>query len=403
MRSRQVAPAAPSTDSALDVLKRMFPAPHRVGLRGDLASDLQLYAVPSLASPRYLVPSRPTAVAAQVVGRQLVGGRLRTRAGRALTLAVLRCGLRTARLPPGYAVVEEPGMPSVLSWLREQLDVQDVVVSVALGRPRANRKPVLQVADTHGRTLAFAKVGHNDLTRQLVRHEADALARLGRAGLQHVHIPRLVAATSWRDLELLLMTPLDVGPRRRPLNRERFEQAVAEIASVGGTRRARWAKTAHAAALASHVGALEASDPLAVAYADLQRRDAVLSMGSWHGDLNPGNLVEGGDRLLVWDWERFEHEVPIGLDLLHHDLQRDITVRSNPPDVAALKLVRTAPQALAPLGVQPDDAPAVVLDYLVTIGLRFTRDRQHDAGSRLGRVREWLLPAIELARTRLAQ
>ena len=390
---------APVADFALDVLQRMFPAPHRVGRRGDVDAALQLYAVPSLASPRYLVPARPRAAGAQVVARQLIGGRLRTRAARALTVAALRSGVRTARWPQGYAVDEQAGAPSVLGWLRDQLREQDVVVSVALGRPRANRKPVIQLADAAGRTLGFAKVGHNELTRRLVQAETLALREVGSAPLRHVEVPRVVAATTWDDLELLLMTPLDVGPQRRPLRRERLVQAVAEIAAVGGVERARWATTPHAAALTAEAADLPTDDPLAVAVRDLHRLDPLLDNGSWHGDLNPGNLVDGGERVLVWDWERFERGVPVGLDLLHHDLQRAITVRSVPPGPAALDLVRSAADTLAPLGVAIEQAPAVVLDYLVTIGLRFTRDRQDAAGSRLGRVHEWLVPAIDLARS----
>lgn len=400
--SRTVVTDVTSVDFALDVLRRMFPAPHLVAERGRLKADLQFYAVPSNASPRYLVPARPAAAAAQVVGRQLIGGRLRTRAARALIVAVLRSGLQTGCWPRGFAVAEQAGAPSVLAWLREQLDVQDLVISIALGRPRANRKPVLQLADSSGRTLGFVKVGHNELTRQLVQDEARALDQLAGAGLRHVQVPRLVAATAWGDLELVLMTPLDVGPRRRSLSRGRLEQAVVEIARVGGIQRVPWAATAHAAALAAQAALLAPGDPLALATLDLHRLDPELQTGCWHGDLNPGNLVDGGARVLVWDWERFEVDVPVGLDLLHHDLQRDITVRSVPPAAAALMLVRSAPASLAALGVPADEAAAVVVDYLLTIGLRFTRDRQHAAGSRLGRVQDWLLPALDLARSRLA-
>ena len=43
-----------------------------------------------------------------------------------------------------------------------------------------------------------------------------------------------------------------------------------------------------------------------------------LSWGAWHGDWTPWNMALAGDRVLLWDWERFETGVPAGLDPLHY-------------------------------------------------------------------------------------
>ena len=56
--------------------------------------------------------------------------------------------------------------------------LHELVVGVHLGPPRANRKPVLAVADRHGTLLAFAKCGVDPLTDRLVAHEAAALRHL---------------------------------------------------------------------------------------------------------------------------------------------------------------------------------------------------------------------------------
>ena len=49
-------------------------------------------------------------------------------------------------------------------------------MAVALGRPRVNRKPVLQLIDGDGTTVGFGKVGVDDHTDELVRREGRFLA-----------------------------------------------------------------------------------------------------------------------------------------------------------------------------------------------------------------------------------
>ncbi len=60
---------------------------------------------------------------------------------------------------------------SLVSHLSDELG-QELTAGIHLGPPRANRKPVLQLMDPSGATVAFAKVGVNRLTRERVRHEA---------------------------------------------------------------------------------------------------------------------------------------------------------------------------------------------------------------------------------------
>jgi hypothetical protein len=120
-----------------------------------------------------------------------------------------------------------------------------------------------------------------------------------------------------------------------------------------------------------------------------------IATGAWHGDLNSGNiaLVEG--RCPVWDWERFEEGVPIGFDLPHHELHRSVTTQGVAARAAAERLVAQAATTLAPLGVDPAAADLVARAYLVTLACRYLADDQEAAGADLGRVHEWLLPALE--------
>ena len=43
-----------------------------------------------------------------------------------------------------------------------------------------------------------------------------------------------------------------------------------------------------------------------------------LPLGAWHGDWTPWNMSRRRGRLQLWDWERFETGVPLGLDRCHY-------------------------------------------------------------------------------------
>jgi hypothetical protein len=123
-----------------------------------------------------------------------------------------------------------------------------------------------------------------------------------------------------------------------------------------------------------------------------------LSTGAWHGDWTPWNtafLPEAGT-VLIWDWERYAAGVPIGFDALHHHLQAGLAAaRGRPltPAIAAAT-VDAAPELLAPFGTPGSSAVDTALLYLAEIATRYLADNQAAAGGAVGRVGEWLLPAL---------
>jgi hypothetical protein len=126
------------------------------------------------------------------------------------------------------------------------------------------------------------------------------------------------------------------------------------------------------------------------------RADPVLGFGAWHGDWNDGNSAALADgRVLVWDWERFDADVPLGYDALHLRLQTAVTRAGADPLDAARALLAGAAATLAPFEQPADVAGRVAALYLVDLAARYLRDRQAEAGARLGHVAAWLLPAVE--------
>lgn len=393
--------------AAVDLLAALYPPPFAVqagaGRFGaaPTATKAAWAAIPSVDNPKLLVPIGSRSAATRTMRRQLNGRRLRTRMARAgLTLATGTGALM--RMPRLRIVVAGPSnAPSIEDPLREVLGVGAVRLTMPVGPPRSNRKPVLQVTDGSGQVLAFAKVGHNPLTQRLVRQEGDALRALGSIPFHDVRIPRVVAALEWSGYDVLVLEPLDIPSRRLTgeAGRRRLLSVVLEVAAIGGRGPVPWAQHPLRAALLAR--SEQCGDQAARLRHEVGRISLGVSLatGSWHGDLNSGNVALVPGRCPVWDWERFDSDVPVGFDLLHHDLHESITTRGVPARLAATRLLRTATATLAPLGVDPNTADAVARSYLLTLACRYLADDQRGAGGALGRVDEWLLPALEEVRS----
>jgi hypothetical protein len=122
--------------------------------------------------------------------------------------------------------------------------------------------------------------------------------------------------------------------------------------------------------------------------------DEAVTFTASHGDWSPWNMWLTDRGLLVWDWERFETQTPAGFDLLHFRLNDQFIRGGRTSEGVGDRLVADAPGVLETGEI---DAPALhtVLLYLVHLGLRYESDGQAAAGSRLGQLESWLLPAIE--------
>jgi len=388
---------------ALEVLRSLYPPPLQVGAPGSGTAPEQarFLLLPTPATARLLVPAGHRRGAGRAVHRQLVGRRPRTRAARLLLTAAVGSGLAD-RLASGPLVVSGPqDADSVERVLAGVLQRDRLLVSLPLSLPRANRKPVLQVCDPQGRALAFVKVGHDALTRELVAAEGESLERLARAGLEGVHVPGVLARLTWNGLDLLVLEPLPLAQRRLtgPPARAAFLRVASAIAALDAAPAAPWAGSAFRARLSAQLQACgDQADALLAHLSALDPAAPQLALGSWHGDLNPGNIALLPQRSLVWDWERFEQGVPLGFDVLHHDLHRDVTMAQVPPAQAARQLLDTAAPALAPLGLGPQEAEATARLYLLTLAARYLRDQQSEAGGGLGPVDVWLLPALDATR-----
>lgn len=362
--------------------------------------------LPNGRRPTLMLPRRPGRVAATLIRNYKTSADRRTQLKLTALAAAARFGA-TAFLPERVVVWSRPGDPGrdIGAYLSEVLG-HEVLVGLHTSPPRANRKPILHLLSRTGESVGFAKVGVDDLTKHLVRHEAETLRMLSAHSLRTIQVPQLLHQGTWNGLEVIIQSPLLRGDG--PTEQDRVHEAMRELVSVHPMRQEPVDGGGYLARLRAKVEALAPSavrDAFTAALTGVVRHsagdDPGLLLGAWHGDWTPWNMTAYDDRLAVWDWERFAEGVPAGFDLIHFEMQGAIQRRRIDPQIAARATVAAAPALLTGFGLDEAQARRVAILYLLEIGSRYVGDDQAAAGAPLGNVQDWLVPALASALTDL--
>jgi hypothetical protein len=397
-----VAPIDSSASYAAEVARLLWPEPwatpyvtRRRRSRGLPHRDA--YVFPSEGRPRMLVPVDVPGAATML--RRLGSGRSRfTAPARALLERSVRSSAFShTRWPVLRVIGPHPDADSIERHLGDCFGT-DVRVGVLLGTRRVNQKPVLQVFDLDGGLLGYAKIGHNDLTAGLVRAEAAALAAVGGRNPRSFRIPEVLGHGRWAGLEVLVMSDLTTDPREAVTPAARAA-AMCEVSSLLGTREQALGDSGFWARLRVESLRLVAETNgrrlgAAADAIDRAHRGDVLRLGGWHGDWGHWNMGMGDGVLKVWDWERFDAEVPLGFDALHHAAQR---VRPGEREAQRQEatFLRSVPETLAEVGVPPDRHGITLRLYLMEIALRYVEALTHGATPALSRRTEWTISLLE--------
>ncbi len=329
--------------------------------------------LPTPSRPRLLVPVGISG-AATMLRRHSTSGRQRL-AQRILVAGVKSRLLELFPLPRLIVDSSHSSGSDLREWLGELLGGH-VRLGVLLGPPRANGKPVLQVFDAIGSTRAFVKIGHIPLTRELVIREGETLGRLAAAGLRRLAVPRVLAERDWNGLRILVLSPLASSQGRQRLVTPP-PQAMCELAVALGTRQARlddspYIRRVHAAtSLLPGPAGGQLRHALAMVIATYRR--ATVIFGSWHGDWAPWNMGVANGRAEVWDWERFDDDVPLGFDAVHYRVQQ-LRATDAPADAAIATLTAERDALLRPFGVPAATERAVLALYLIEVATRYATD-----------------------------
>lgn len=384
-----------------DTVQLLTPGSQRVHSRSPRVRDGEAMLVAGRNHPRLLVPAKPRRAAAAALRRagtpRSTRDRLRTTllSGTALVgLAPLIFSERVRRGPHAR--------PGLLDHLSDVLG-SPLLAAVQISPARANRKPVLALLARDGRPIGFAKVGTTELSRLLVTTEAASLDRVAMAGLVHVDAPRVLWRGLWRDIEVLVQSPVPAW-RTGPVGEALLHQAMAETSHVFKDVDATvsdYLGQLHRRVAAACGPALDAERPsLDDIAAVLNAIDCFgpvgeLTVGAWHGDWTPWNCGELDGRVVVWDWERLATPAPCGFDQLHYVFFSWITKGRTYPD-AGPALLDLAPKILERWGLDPAVARATAALYLLDLAVRYVHDRQRAVIPRLARLDEWAItPAAQ--------
>jgi hypothetical protein len=290
-------------------------------------------------------------------------------------------GLRTGSLPWPDLITEVFGRP-------------DLAVAISVGQLRPQIKPILHVSTKAGQPLGHIKVGWNDVTRSLVRHEAAILLALtGLAGPPHdaagagrvphmaaLRVPRVLHRGEWYGRDVLAVSDVGGSPwyrrRRTSLPASATRQAGR---ALGVDRAALGASTfwsdllTRAKRLVDHA-AVDASisADLAAVMDTVESGHAAteLDFGLMHGDWAPWNMASLGHSLAVWDWERSRIRGPVGFDSAFFRFQVDLWIRGLRPEQALWRSQCALTETMGASGAPPEAGALMLQLVLLEVALR---------------------------------
>lgn len=340
-----------TTAALLSTVASLWPSAE-VGLsrcrRRDPTAQAEFALIPHRRRPRLLAPVVPTAAARSLL-RFSSATSAREAAGRIGGAVALRAAGTTVL--PDRIVVRGADSDSFAAHLSSVLG-RPVTFSIGIGTPRVNRKPVLQVFDDNGRTVAFVKLGDSAMARSDVTAEGRSLAEVSAVDWRTLIVPRVLHQDTWRDMTVLVLSPLTTSPRQRPSRQWEIPIGAMDELTEAFGEEARTLATlpwlARHRTVAQDLAEASASDRLLSGIDRLVTLHGhrTLRVGAWHGDWTPWNMARSADRTLLWDWERFEKQVPAGLDACHYAVNATTRRHGTTPD--------TIRAGLAMAGARPD-------------------------------------------------
>ena len=372
----------------------------RVLFRSGSAEGLEVVErfriLPRSSRPRILVPFDNPMACRSGLCQYNDGMTRRSRVAKAVLAQGMRLRPVQRMFPDQIVVATERGRRGELEAallehrVRRLMGRHDLQFSISFGKPRPNRKPVLQALTPEGAVVGYAKVGWNELTGRLVRNEAAILEALASRRVHAVQVPRLLFHERWRGLEISGTTPL---PHKLALGAARRDPPVVALRALieaFGLSRRRLSDCEYWRQIRQRIRELATNEPqnstrrrLALVADSLNQRRGALSItsGFVHGDWAPWNMSGFHDRLLIWDWERAALDAPIGLDLVHFAFQVAFHFeRRGVRDSILLALRRTEPY-LRLLGVARPTGEILGPLYLLDLAVRHEEAREGATGT----------------------
>ena len=299
--------------------------------RSDTTGE-RLIAVPNSHEIRQLLPWRPSSIIA-TWQRRSDDRPLRRQWRDAVGVA----GLLTAGAITRSRRFGVQPHRSLVSHVASLLGHSHVSGIVLCGPARANQKPVIQLCDRRGRTVAFVKVAWNDLTTGLLRDEGAALDHLGALSDKGFVSPPVLASGTFGRSTWLALGPVGVDRRHRADPAE-VDSLATRIERTGTRWEGATVDSEYVAELTSRAAGLATGKDAVERLVD-RWSDHTMTLGASHGDFVPWNMLSGSPEPAVWDWERYRTSAPLGFDRLHLRVQVGVH-RARTPLPETLRRVR---------------------------------------------------------------
>lgn len=284
------------------------------GNLSDPGSSEKYIVLPNQSSPRIVV-DRDEPQAIQDVTDRLIQNRTDNGAVKGL-LSKAAPMVISRRKKDMWSVSSGTLDHTLRQHLCELLDT-DLRISISVGPPRPNRKPVVRCYRDDG-MFAVAKLGPDPHTAEMVQNEGRWLDVMAAQPLAGVATPPLLHLGKYGNSALLVMGALDLTS---DLGVDFAEVPVATAAEFA-TRFAEgepmeqstwW----HRLPVRMDDAALDSVQALMSQLRKAPLFNAVQTAG-WHGDWSPWNMgVSPTGKFCIWDWERATIGVPLGMDVVH--------------------------------------------------------------------------------------
>jgi hypothetical protein len=337
------------------------------GGQSDTAETFQVLGHAEKA--QVLLPTRPLKATSQSLIRYHGGMGFGTRVARRGAATLARLGILGVLIRDRRFIdlgsTNDPG--SLRSIISNAVENGSFSVAISFGPPRANQKPIIRIMNPDGRTVAFAKIGWNELTKNLVDAEVEAVSSEAVQALNSVVAPRVLFHGNWETNRVAVYQAVLGGPGRVEPDANQF----LAVAHCWPTSTQKLRTTSFFERLVADLTNIEGSNGQ-VARGIVELLDATygekeFSLGGWHGDWTPWNNARLSQRRIVlWDWERAGGEAPLGFDSVHYRFQPS-SLRGGRRPVAQLLNAAIRPGNSSLAGNDPE---AIGRLYMATVAAR---------------------------------
>jgi hypothetical protein len=276
-----------------------------------------MLARPNTSEASLLIPLSTNAVTVSALRRghddRSFGARLTTTAGR----MAARLGTLS---PVGGERIDFP-LTTAVEMIQTLLGDPSLVVSIAAGPPRRNRKPVLMLLRPSGEIVGFAKIGWSAFTTDLVANEFGLLKAVDGLLPDPLRSPAPIELMEGPGLVIAVSSAISAHQwtRHRGLTPEQIDNIAKTVDHRHTTvSELKWLNEPR---FGSRADQAQRRLQEAVAGVASQFADESLEVGLWHGDLNRWNLISTSSGVGVIDWEFGGRDRPVGQDRRHLRLE----------------------------------------------------------------------------------